>query len=128
VPLNSLLLSSLGIALATGLSVMAPKSSFILMVAISSFGALFTWMMIFVTHYFFRRFHDRQGGATLSFRMKYFPVTTLAGALLMLAILVTTAFTDAFRMTLVFGLPFLVVLTVVYGLFFRKSLSVQRAV
>ena len=51
VPVQALLLSSLGIALATVMSVLAPKSAFVLMIAVSSFGAMFTWMMIFVTHY-----------------------------------------------------------------------------
>lgn len=121
IPLNALLLSTVGIALATVLNLLYPEHSFELMMAISMFGAIFTWLMIFLTHYCFRRFHDRQGGPALSFRMKGFPLTTLAGLLLMLAILVTTAFTEVFRMTLVFGLPFLAVLSAVYYLFFRQN-------
>lgn len=114
VPLNSLLLSSLGIALAAALSVIAPQSSFILMVAISSFGALFTWMMIFITHYRFRRARERSGAPPLPFRMIGFPWTTLLGAGLMAAVLLTTLFTPAFRLTLVFGAPFLLGLVLVY--------------
>ena len=114
VPLNSLLLSSLGIALAAALSVLAPQSSFILMVAISSFGALFTWMMIFITHYRFRRARERSGAPPLPFRMIGFPWTTLLGAGLMAAVLLTTLFTPAFRPTLVFGAPFLLGLVLVY--------------
>ena len=114
VPLNSLLLSSLGIALAAALSVIAPRTSFILMVAISSFGALFTWMMIFVTHYRFRRARERSGAPPLPFRMIGFPYTTLLGAGLMAAVLVTTLFTPAFRLTLVFGAPFLACLVLLY--------------
>jgi L-asparagine transporter-like permease len=121
VPLNSLLLSSLGIALATGLSVLAPQSSFILMVAISSFGALFTWMIIFVTHYYFRRARARSGAPPPRFRMVGFPGTTLLGAGLMAAVLITTRFTPAFRLTLIFGIPFLGFLTLVYLLRFRKT-------
>ena len=116
VPLHSLLLSSLGIAVATVVSVVAPQSSFILMVSISAFGAMFTWMMIFVTHYCFRRAHQRAGAEPLRFRMIGFPVTTVLGALLMAALLATTAFTEAFRMTLVFGVPFLACLCGVYWL------------
>ena len=59
VPVQALLLSSLGIAVATVLSVVAPKSAFILMVSISAFGTMFAWMMIFVTHYRFRRARAR---------------------------------------------------------------------
>jgi L-asparagine transporter-like permease len=120
VPLNSLLLSSLGITLATALSVIVPQTSFILMVAISSFGALFTWMMIFVTHYYFRRGREARGMAPPRFRMIGFPYTTLLGAGLMAAVLITTLFTPAFRLTLIFGVPFLACLTLVYLLRYRK--------
>jgi L-asparagine transporter-like permease len=123
VPLQALLLSSIGIALAVVLSVLAPKSSFILMVSISSFGAMFTWMMIFVTHYAFRKARAASGAAPLRFRMRGFPLTTLLGATLMAAVLLTTAFTSAFRMTLLFGLPFLFILSCVYWLRYRPHSS-----
>lgn len=112
VPVQALLLSGIGIALATVLSVVAPKSAFVLMVSISAFGALFAWLMIFVTHFFFRR--ARAGLPLPRFRMPGFPVTTLLGAALMAAVLVTTAFTEAFRLMLLSGLPFLAVLSVIY--------------
>ncbi|HEY0766383.1 MAG TPA: amino acid permease [Steroidobacteraceae bacterium] len=121
VPVQALLLSSIGIALATVLSIVAPKSAFILMVSISAFGAMFTWMMIFITHYRFRRVRARAGAAPLRFRMYGFPATTLLGAALMAAVLLTTAFTDAFRMTLVFGLPFLAGLSVTYWIWHRQN-------
>ena len=120
VPVQALLLSSLGIALAAALSVVAAKSAFILMLSISSFGAMFTWMMIFVTHYAFRRARARSG-APLRFRMPGYPATTLLGAALMAAVLLTTAFTEAFRLTLVFGLPFLVGLIALYFLRYRRG-------
>jgi AAT family amino acid transporter len=71
-------------------------------------------MMIFVTHYYFRRHHDRLGGPAPAFRMAFFPWATLLGAGLMLAVLVTTAFTEVFRLTLVFGLPVLALLAVAF--------------
>jgi L-asparagine transporter-like permease len=123
VPLSALLLSSLGIALAGALSVMAPRQAFVVMLSISAFGTMFAWMMIFVTHYAFRRARAGAGAnvPALRFRMRGFPATTLLGAVLMAAVLVTTAFTNAFRMTLVFGLPCLVVLTAIYWLRYRPQ-------
>jgi L-asparagine transporter-like permease len=126
VPLQALLLSGLGVTLAVVLSVLAPKSSFILMVSIASFGAMFTWMMIFVTHYAFRKARAATA-APLGFRMWGFPLTTLLGAALMAAVLLTTAFTTAFRMTLVFGLPFLAILSLIYRLRYRPSSVAARA-
>jgi L-asparagine transporter-like permease len=127
VPLRALLASSAGIALAAVLSVTAPRSAFVLMVAISAFGSLFAWMMIFVTHYFFRRAHQQAQVAPLRFRMRGFPATTLVGATLMAAVLVTSAFSSAFRMTLVFGLPLLAVLTTLYWLRNRQQLRVASS-
>src|SRR6184192_3575387 len=121
VPVQALLLSSLGIAFAAVLSVVSPKSAFILMVSISAFGTMFAWLMIFITHYRFRRERSRTGAAPLPFRMFGYPATTLLGAALMAAILLTTAFTDAFRMTLVFGLPFIGVLTATYWIRHRRG-------
>jgi AAT family amino acid transporter len=121
VPINALALSTTGIALAAAVYVLFPEKAFTLMVSLSMFGAMFTWMMIFVTHFFFRRHHDRGGGPDLGFRMKFFPVTTLLGGGLMLAVLVTTAFTEIFRMTLVFGVPFLVLLAMSYRFLRRPA-------
>ena len=119
IPVRALLLSSIGIALATGLNVFYPGDAFLLMMAISMFGALFTWFMIFVTHYRFRRQWAAAGNRPLAFRMRGFPVLTLLGAGMLLAIMLTTLFTDAFRMTLLTGIPFLAVLSVAYLLRFR---------
>lgn len=126
VPLNALLLSTAGIAVATFVSVRSPQQAFILMMSISVFGAMFTWTMIFVTHYFFRRAHERAGRAALPFRMAGFPLTTLLGAGSMIAVLATTPFTSAFRMTLIFGLPFLAVLAGVYWFRYRERDAVSR--
>jgi L-asparagine transporter-like permease len=119
VPLNALLLSTAGIALATVLNVTSPGNAFILMMAISAFGAMFTWMMIFITHYHFRRRYRQSGQPPLRFRMIGFPATTLLGVGLMLAVLITTVFTEPFRMTLIFGVPFLAFLSIVYWAWYR---------
>ena len=117
VPLAALLLSSVGIAIAAVLNARMPGKAFTLMISISVFGALFTWFMIFVTHWFFRRRH----GAPAGFRMWGFPFTTLFGAAMMAAILVTTAFSRDFKMTLAYGLPFLGLLVAAWFLYYRRS-------
>lgn len=120
VPIDALILSCVGIAVATALSVLYPQESFTLMMAVSMFGAMFTWMMIFVTHYFFRRHWTEQGNKPLAFRMWGFPWLTLLGAGLMLAIMITTAYTREFQMTLISGLPFVAVLSIIYFVWYRK--------
>jgi L-asparagine transporter-like permease len=52
-----------------------------------------------------------------------YPYTSAAGATLMAAVLITTAFTQEFRMTLVYGVPFLAVLTVIYYVWHRRPVA-----
>jgi L-asparagine transporter-like permease len=87
------------------------------MMSLAIFGAMFAWLMIFVTHLFFR---VRYNGPPLSFRMILHPVGSVLGAVLMAAIMITTAFTDEFRMTLVYGFAFMAVLIGVYAIWYRK--------
>jgi len=47
-------------------------------------------------------------------------VLTLLGAALMLAALVSTLFTDVFRLTVLTGLPFLLLLGAIYAIWYRK--------
>ena len=122
-PVAALLLSSIGIALATLLNILFPDTAFTLMMAISMFGAMFTWLMIFVTHLFFRRRHAVGQVPDLPFRMWGYPYSSVAGAVLMAAILVTTFFTAEFRMTLVYGIPLLVLLSVLYWNFGPKPIT-----
>lgn len=114
IPLRALLLSTTGIAVATIVNVLWPNTSFMIMMSVAMFGAMFTWMMIFVTHYFFRRRWVASGRPAPRFRMAGFPTLTIFGAMMMLAFMVTTFFTPPFHMTLIFGIPFLSVLTVLY--------------
>lgn len=114
VPINALLLSASGIALAVFIHLLYPEQSFTMMIALSMFGAIFTWGMIFFTHLLFRKKWVNSGNAPLSFRLPFYPFSTLIGLFLMCAIMITTAFTPVFRMTLVFGIPFLTLLVFLF--------------
>lgn len=114
VPLQALLLSSSGVAVAAVLGALWPDQAYLVMLSISSVGIMFVWMMIFITHYFFRRARLAAAQSRPVFRMWGYPFTSLFGAGLMAAILITTLFNQPFRMTLIFGIPFLVLLSVIY--------------
>ena len=116
VPLAALLASTFGIAIAAVLNVVYHEHSFLLMLAISMFGPMFTWLIIFVTHFRFRAYHR---GQQLAFRAWGYPWTSMLGALLMAAALLTTPFVREFRPTLIYGFPFLTLLIAAYAL--RRS-------
>ena len=123
VPLAALLASTLGIGLAAVLNILYHDRSFLVMLAIAMFGPMFTWLMIFITHLSFRRAHKHD---VLVFRMWGYPYTSLFGAALMAAALITTLFAEAFRPTLLYGVPFLILLSLAYGMGRRRySISAQ---
>ena len=124
VPVPALLVSTLGIAVAAVLNVLLPGTGFALLMAISMFGAMFAWFMIFVTHLAFRR---RNPVAGLTFRIWGYPYTSLLGAALMLSALITTFFTHEFHATLLYGIPFLLLLTAAFHLQRRTAPAPQPA-
>ena len=122
-PLNALILSTIGIAVATVIFVLIPGDAFTVMMAISMFGAMFTWFMIFLTHVAFRRKMAATGGE-VPYRVPGSRVGAALGAAMMLALMISTAFTDAFWATLPFGIPVLILTTVAfYVLRARKRAS-----
>jgi len=119
VPMRALAFSTFGVAFAALCSVTFPHGSFLLVMSIAMFGALFAWFMIFVTHYRFRRATEHTGMA-LTFRMRGFPLTTILGGVLMFAVLATTILLPPFRMTLLTGIPMLIVLSLCYPFVKKK--------
>ena len=115
VPVNALFLSSAGIAVAVVVHLTEPEKAFPVMIALSIFGALFSWGMVFLSHLFFR-YKLHQQNIALKFRIAGFPLFTLGGLLAIISIIISTWFTPIFHATLLFGIPFLLLLTFVFWL------------
>ena len=113
VPVPALLASSAGIAVAAVLYTLYSTAAFTLIFSIATFGALFAWLMIFITHLAFRRRHVFAKG---DFKMPGPPWTTLFGAVLLIGVMITSVFTPGFRSMLLYGIPFLALLTLLYWL------------
>ena len=123
-PLNALILSTLGIAVATIIYVIFPNEAFTMMFAISMFGAMFTWFMIFVTHIAFRR-TMKATGETLAYKLPGSTIGAVVGAILLLAVLISTAFTEEFRATIPFGIPCLIIVTIAFFAVKRNKAKVN---
>lgn len=114
VPLAALLLSTTGLVIATVIAVLYPSGAFVYLFGIALFGALFVWMMIFLTHLFFRRRWEAGGNRQLPVRMIGYPYTSLMGFLLVAGIIITTWWVPGMRPTILAGLPWLTFLTIIY--------------
>jgi len=100
-PVNALLVSGIGLGVAVLVRALWPDSAYVWFFGVALFGALFVWLMIFVTHIAFRR-----GRAT--------PWGSWLGGALVAGILASTWFVPDLRVTLTAGIPWLVLLVVGY--------------
>ena len=112
-PATAVLISAGGMAAALVLSQRFKDSLFVFMIGLSTFGALFAWLMTLLTHIAFRRFHKRQAKPYLQLGPPG-PWASLAGFGAILAVLVSTWWVPGFRITLLAGVPWLAFLTVCY--------------
>jgi AAT family amino acid transporter len=119
-PVPALLVSAAGLGLATVVALFYPNSAYVYMLGVSLFGGLFVWVMIFVTHLFFRPKWERSGHPRLPVRMPGYPFTSILGAALIVAILVTTWWVEGMRVTLIAGVPWLAVVSLGYWVAARR--------
>ncbi|MGB6822866.1 MAG: amino acid permease [Candidatus Acidiferrales bacterium] len=122
VPLPALLLSTTGLVIATVVAILYPSSAYVYLFGIALFGGLFVWVMIFITHLFFRRAWKARGGRRLPVRMIGYPYTSILGAVLISGIIITTWWVPGMRPTILSGLPWLAFLTAAY-FFWRRGQS-----
>ena len=101
-PVAALLVSGLGLGAAVLVRALWPDSAYVWFFGVALFGALFVWLMIFVTH--------------IAFRRSSWPWTSVAGAALVGGILLSTWWVPDLKSTLVAGGPWLLLLAVGYSL------------
>ena len=111
VPMNALMLSAMGIAIASVVYSINPESAFPIMIALSMFGALFTWGSIFTTHMFFRK-NMAKNQIILKYKIPGSRFISIFGLIAIVSITLTTWFTQEFKSTLQFGVPFIIFLVI----------------
>ncbi|GAA0591856.1 amino acid permease [Kribbella sandramycini] len=110
-PRRSLILSAIGLALAALASIFTPDSAFPFLVGLALFSALGTWFLIFVSHLAFRRRHRDEASPI---KLAGAPYTTIIGMLFVAGVTIGTAFTKQFSEVWKAGVPFVIVLSLVY--------------
>ncbi len=119
-PVVAVLASAGGMAAALALSEYFKDSLFVFMIGLSTFGALFAWLITLLTHLAFRRFHKRQARPYLRLGPPG-PWASLMGLGGVLAVLVSTWWVPGFRITLLAGAPWLVFITLGYWVWSRAN-------
>jgi L-asparagine transporter-like permease len=125
-PIPALIFSTGGLAAATLLAIWFPSSAYVYMLGIALFGGLFVWLMIFVTHLSFRKHWRAPDGTALPVRSFLFPWTTIFGGLAVLAIIVSTWWVEGMRVTVEAGIPWLLLLSLLYFAWGRKRATIPK--
>lgn len=112
-PVRALAVSAAGLALAMLISFIYPASAFVFLFGVSLFGGLYAWLVIFITHIFFRRSRTPQWSPKQA-------LASLTGALLIAAILLTTWWVEGMRITMIAGLSFIALLSIAFA-FIRRT-------
>jgi amino acid transporter, AAT family len=99
-PVAALLVSGIGLAVAVFVRALWPQSAYVWFFGAALFGALFVWLMIFITH--------------IRFSAPHVPVGSWIGAVAIVAILVSTWWVPDLRSTLIAGGPWLLLLAIGY--------------
>jgi amino acid transporter, AAT family len=118
-PVVAVLASAGGMAAALVLSEYFKDSLFVFMIGLSSFGALFAWLITLLTHLAFRRFHKRNAIPYLQLGPGG-PWASLIGLAGVTAVLLSTWWVPGFRITLQAGAPWLVFVTGCYFVWRRS--------
>ena len=113
-PVRALLVSSAGLGAAVVVRALWPDSAYVWFFGVALFGALFVWLMIFITHLAFRCHHDAQPGRPVPRRVPFARSASAVGAVAIVAILGSTWWVPDLRITLVAGGPWLAVLAAGY--------------
>ncbi len=115
VPLGAVAVASAGMIAAILLAVFAPANAFLTLFGTAVAGMLFIWIVILFTHLRFRRALTPAQLARLPIKMPMPRLAASAGIVLLVAIVATTFFVDGLRYSVVWFLPFLAVMSVVYA-------------
>jgi L-asparagine transporter-like permease len=121
-PVTAVATTAVGMLTALWLSSRYQESLFLYMIGLSTFGALFAWLMTLLTHLAFRRTHARSGKPYLRIGPAG-PWVSCAGFLAVLAVLVSTWWVPGFGVTLRAGLPWLAFATLCYFVWGRARLG-----
>jgi L-asparagine transporter-like permease len=118
-PLPALLASAVGMAAAAVVSKLVPGNAFVFFFGVAIFGGLYVWAMIFLTHLRYQavaREVASEPGRPVSDFAPWRVAASTIGFVAMVAIIITTWWVPGLRVTLLSGIPWLLLLTIAWWL------------
>jgi len=114
-PRNALFASTGGLFAAVGMALFFPQRAYLAMVGVALFGGIFAWMIILVTHFFFRRRIDPGILRALPLRLPLSPWSSMIALGVLVAITLSSGWVAEMRPLLWSAGPWLVAVTIFYA-------------
>ena len=116
-PIAAILVSGTGVLISAAVSMFTPNA-YADLFGVALFAAILVWMFILVCHLSFRR---RNRATDLPVRMPFFPWMQYAGLIMLAAILVTMGFTPTLNLSWVYGVPWVLTISIAYFVWRARS-------
>ncbi|WP_028920892.1 amino acid permease [Pseudonocardia acaciae] len=116
-PRRAALVSAVGLLVAAILAAYAPAQVFGLLLSLASFTVIAVWIISLSTLIAFRRHPDRGESST---RLPGGLATPVVAILILLSVYATGIFVPDMQLACLVGVPFLILVGVVYAVFFRR--------
>ena len=123
VPRNAILVSSFVLLIGVALNYFVDEKVFTYVTSVSTFGAVFTWVIILITQLRFRKTQSKEAAKKLTFPMIWYPVSSYIAILFLVFVVVLMAFNADTRIALIVGPIWLVLLLVLYFSYYKNRLS-----
>lgn len=117
-------MSSIALLFTAILSYFIPDKIFVILAVTSGFLAMFNWLTISVTHYFYRKKTLKEHPEKLKYRVPGYPYTSVFTALMVVAVLATSPLYPGQVSGLVGSVSLFVLLAVLY--FTLRKLKILR--
>jgi L-asparagine transporter-like permease len=115
VPLRAVATASAGVVAAILLAIYAPANAFLALYGTAVAGMFFIWAVILLTYLRFRKALTREQLAALPIRMPFHRAAAWFGLISIAAIAATTFFVEGLEYSVLFYLPFLIVMSIVFA-------------
>lgn len=121
IPFNALIIAAVGIAFSIYLDYsIGSTNAYLDLFGIAVFGAIFTWIVILLSHLSFRRQRSAQG-IELKYRIRGAPIFSVVGIGLLVSVLISTWFTPGITVTIPSGVVTVIFFSIAYLYYLRKG-------
>ena len=122
VPTNAIYMSAIVLLIGVALNYFVDENVFTYITSVSTFGAVFTWIMILVTQIKYRQTLSTEQVNKLSFKMFLYPYISYISIVFFLFVVILMAFNEGTRIALIVGPIWMIFLLVLYFGYYKNKM------